>query len=109
MRFVIDANLPPALAGWLAAQGHEAWHANELGLERAKDQSIWLYAKEQDCCIVTKDEDFVILQAHDQASQSVVWVRIGNALRRVLLLRLETAWPQVMRQLDKGAKVVEIR
>jgi predicted nuclease of predicted toxin-antitoxin system len=109
MRFVIDANLPPALARWLVSQGHEAWHANELGLECAKDRSIWLYAKEQDCCIVTKDEDFVILQAHDRAGQSVVWVRIGNALRRVLLVRLEAAWPEVMQQLDKGAKVVEIR
>jgi predicted nuclease of predicted toxin-antitoxin system len=24
MRFLIDAQLPPALARWLAAQGHEA-------------------------------------------------------------------------------------
>jgi len=27
MRFLVDAQLPPALARWLAAQGHEAEHA----------------------------------------------------------------------------------
>jgi predicted nuclease of predicted toxin-antitoxin system len=91
------------------AQGHQAWHAKDIGLERAKDRSIRQYAKEQDCCIVTKDEDFVILQAHDQTAQTVVWVRIGNAIRRVLLRRLEAAWPEVMHQLNIGAKVVEIR
>ena len=29
MRFVIDAQLPPALARWLAAQGHEAEHVGD--------------------------------------------------------------------------------
>jgi len=27
MRFLVDAQLPPALARWLAAQGHEAVRA----------------------------------------------------------------------------------
>jgi predicted nuclease of predicted toxin-antitoxin system len=33
MRFLVDAQLPPALARWLAAQGHEAAHVGDLGLQ----------------------------------------------------------------------------
>ena len=30
MRFLVDAQLPPALARWLAAQGHETAHIGDL-------------------------------------------------------------------------------
>jgi predicted nuclease of predicted toxin-antitoxin system len=30
MRFLVDAQLPPALANWLAAQGHDAAHVADL-------------------------------------------------------------------------------
>lgn len=32
MRFLVDAQLPPALARWLAAQGHEAEHVGDIGM-----------------------------------------------------------------------------
>lgn len=36
-RFLIDAQLPPALARWLVAQGHAAEHVNDAGLDGADD------------------------------------------------------------------------
>jgi predicted nuclease of predicted toxin-antitoxin system len=62
VRFFVDANLPPGLATWLAEQGHHAYHAKSLQMERTKDRAIWRYAKEHTLCIVTKDEDFVRLR-----------------------------------------------
>lgn len=44
MRFLVDAQLPPALAGGLTDQGHEAAHVFECGLTDADDGSIWGYA-----------------------------------------------------------------
>ena len=57
MRFLVDANLPPALARWLVSEGHDAEHVSDLEMERTSDRDIWAYARERDACIVTKDED----------------------------------------------------
>jgi predicted nuclease of predicted toxin-antitoxin system len=32
MRFLVDAQLPPALARWLAEKGHDARHVADVGL-----------------------------------------------------------------------------
>jgi predicted nuclease of predicted toxin-antitoxin system len=88
VKFLIDANLPPTLARWLISEGHEAQHLSDLGMERSPDYEIWARARELDACIVTKDEDFILLQALDRAGPAIVWIRIGNAVRGVLLRRL---------------------
>lgn len=40
MRFLVDAQLPPALCRWLHERGHEAAHVAELGLIAADDATI---------------------------------------------------------------------
>ena len=35
MRFLIDAQLPPALARWITEHGHEAEHVLDCGLAEA--------------------------------------------------------------------------
>jgi predicted nuclease of predicted toxin-antitoxin system len=109
VKFLVDANLPPALARWLASEGHEAHHVSDFGLEAMSDHAIWARAREIDACIVTKDEDFVLLQALDRAGPTVVWIRIGNAVRNVLLQRIPALWPEVVSAIDRGEKVVEVR
>ena len=109
MKFLIDANLPPALAQWLISVGHEARHVNDLGLARMPDRDIWRHARDQSACIVTKDEDFVLLHALDRSGPPVVWIRIGNAVRAVLLRRLPEQWPAVMSAIERGEKIIEVR
>jgi predicted nuclease of predicted toxin-antitoxin system len=109
MRFFVDANMPPSLASWLTEQGHDACHAKSVEMERCKDRVIWQYAKERGLYIVTKDEDFVHLSAQDPDGPSVVWVRIGNAVRRVILHRMIDEWPGIAIRLGQGMKVVELR
>ncbi len=62
-----------------------------------------------DACVVTKDEDFVLLSALDRAEPAVVWIRIGNAIRSVLLGRLPEIWPGVTSAIERGEKVIEVR
>lgn len=57
MRFLIDAQLPPALATWLEIQGHEAEHVGDCGLGSESDLSIRLYADRVGAAIITKDQD----------------------------------------------------
>jgi hypothetical protein len=42
MRFIVDAQLPPALARWLAEQGHEAEHVFDFGKDGTTDAEILL-------------------------------------------------------------------
>jgi hypothetical protein len=58
VRFIVDTQLPDALAAWLREQGHQAEHVLEIGLAQSKDRVVWRYAQEQGAVIVTKDEDF---------------------------------------------------
>ena len=58
MRFLVDAQLPPALARWLAANGHTAEHVADRQLEAASDSAIWDWALREAAVIITKDEDF---------------------------------------------------
>ena len=46
MRFIVDAQLPPALARLLTAHGHIAEHVEDIGLREADDSQIWRYALE---------------------------------------------------------------
>jgi predicted nuclease of predicted toxin-antitoxin system len=44
VKFLVDNQLPAALARWLAARGLDACHVSDIGLEEASDQHIWDYA-----------------------------------------------------------------
>ena len=58
MRFVVDAQLPPALARQLETLGHIAEHVADRGMAGASDDAIRDYAASVGAVIVTKDEDF---------------------------------------------------
>lgn len=55
------------------------------------------------------DEDFVLLKTSEADGPSIFWVRIGNAVRRVILQRLGTVWPAVVATLEQGDGIVEVR
>lgn len=48
MRFLVDAQLPPALARWLTEQGHHAQHVADIGMMAATDNQIWQWAIEHE-------------------------------------------------------------
>ncbi|MGE0743075.1 MAG: DUF5615 family PIN-like protein [Hyphomonadaceae bacterium] len=109
LRFIVDAQLPPALADFIRAKGHEASALREIGLRDADDANIWTWARAEAAIIVTKDEDFAQLVAANDDGPRVLWVRSGNLLKRVLLARFESAWPELEGHLIAGARLVEMR
>ena len=108
MRFLVDAQLPPALAAYLIYQGHEAHHVAELGMVSARDRDIWDRATAQNAVIVTKDEDFVTMRALRPQGPQVVWIRIGNVTKVTLLRRFATVFPAVLIALERGETIVQI-
>ena len=107
MRFLIDAQLPPALARYIETLGHIAEHVVDSGRAQASDHSIRSYAAEVTAVIVTKDEDFAVHRLLYEGPP-VVWIRVGNTRRAELLGRFATEFPAIVAALERGESLVEI-
>jgi len=110
MMLLVDNQLPVALARYLADNGWESCHVQDVGLDAADDSIIWQYASERGMTIITKDEDFQIL-ANRQGSipPQVVWVRLGNCRKTELLDTFSRIAPSLRDLLAAGNAVIEIR
>ena len=109
MRFLVDAQLPPALAGWLGERGMAATAVRGAGLRDSDDGSIWNFAIAGGWTLVTKDEDFVERCLGRPGAPAVVWLRIGNCTNRVLFAWLEPLLPEITRRLEAGDRLLEVR
>jgi predicted nuclease of predicted toxin-antitoxin system len=59
MRFIVDAQLPRALASHLVTAGHDAVHVKQLpNAGRTSDAEISAVADQEGRIVVTKDADF---------------------------------------------------
>jgi predicted nuclease of predicted toxin-antitoxin system len=108
MRFLVDAQLPPALARWLAANGHTAEHVAARHMEAAADATIWDHALQEGAIIITKDEDFALRKALNDAGPAMVWIRLPNTRRRELLARFASVLPDVLSALERGETLIEV-
>jgi predicted nuclease of predicted toxin-antitoxin system len=79
--FLVDAQLPPVLAEWVATGTHKATH----GLERAKDETIWGHARDENAVLMTKDEDFADHWLLSDRPVPLIWIRKGNCSNRALI------------------------
>jgi predicted nuclease of predicted toxin-antitoxin system len=109
VRFLIDTQLPSALARWLREKGHQAEHTLEVNLAQSKDAEVWRYAQEHGAVIMTKDEDFAEWVRRGRPGPAVVWLRIGNSSKRALLLWMETMLPLIIQKLEQKERLVEVR
>jgi predicted nuclease of predicted toxin-antitoxin system len=78
VKFLVDNQLPPALARFLQSDlGVGGIHVSDIGLQRASDVDLWSYGSNNGLTLVSKDEDFVRLYSKTQ-STGLMWVRIEN-------------------------------
>jgi predicted nuclease of predicted toxin-antitoxin system len=109
VKFVVDAQLPPALTQWISTQGHDAVHVFDLGFHTADDQAIWRWAESENAVIISKDEDFVDQWLLSPQPASLVWIRKGNCSNEALLEWLGPLWPGTVARLQQGERLVELR
>lgn len=109
MRFLVDAQLPPALSHLLARHGHEAQHVIDIGPADATDHTLWRFALENDAVLVTKDEDFSTLALLEPVAPVVVWIRVGNTRRQALLGWFEPLIDRIVALVDSGERFIELR
>jgi predicted nuclease of predicted toxin-antitoxin system len=109
LNFLVDAQLPPALARWIVSQGHQATHVFDIGLQSADDPAIWERARTESTVIISKDEDFVDHWLLSDEPVRLVWIRQGNCSNRALLDWLGPLWPDAVKRLEQGEKFIEMR
>jgi predicted nuclease of predicted toxin-antitoxin system len=109
VNFLVDAQLPPALARWIGNHGHQATHAFDLGLHAADDPVIWERAQIEPFVIISKDEDFVDRWLLSNRPVAFIWIRKGNCSNRALLAWLEPLWADAVKRLEQGEKFIELR
>jgi predicted nuclease of predicted toxin-antitoxin system len=79
-----------------------------LQLGQASDETIWAQAAREGAVIVSKDEDFAQLTLVRPEPVTVVWLRLGNCRTADLFATMERAWPDIERQIDAGARLIEV-
>jgi predicted nuclease of predicted toxin-antitoxin system len=108
VKFLIDAQLPPALVRLFEGAGCEAEHVIDMSMASCDDSSIRDYAASKAAVIVTKDEDFAARIQMNPEGPAVVWLRIGNCSNRALLQWLAPMLPHILDCLRQGEKLIEI-
>ncbi len=108
MRFLVDAQLPAALARWLTSIGHDAQHVSEVGLASASDDQIWLAAQQFGAAIITKDQDFALRRSFARPGPAVIWIRFGNTRKTELLGRVSASLAEVIAALARRETLIEL-
>ncbi len=106
MKFLIDAQLPPALCGWIEQRGCEAIHVTNCLSGETPDAEVAAYAVRSSLVIITKDDDFGI--RHQQPGLIILWLRIGNASNAKLGQWLDHRWNAILMALEAGETFVEV-
>lgn len=93
MKIWVNAQLPPAIANWIAKTfAVEAIAVRDLELRDATDKEIFNAARDAAVIVMTKDSDFVDLVNARGAPPQVIWVTCGNTsnarLREILFKTL---------------------
>lgn len=108
MKFLVDAQLPPATVRWLRERGHEAQAVRELGLRDAEDAAIWTHAFQTDAAILTKDEDFAGKAQRTPHGPVIIWLRVGNCSNHALRAWLEPRLSGIEQLVAQGSRLVEV-
>jgi len=106
MKFLVDAQLPPALCQWLEERGHEALHVSTMSDEPMQDRQIADYAEREDAIVISKDDDFAALRLPDRFP--FLWLRCGNISNRALRVWLGSQWEDVEERLAAGARLITL-
>jgi predicted nuclease of predicted toxin-antitoxin system len=78
VKLLFDQNLAPTLVTRLADLFPDSLHVETAGLDRASDDLVWDYARQNGFAIVSKDEDYSDLSVLRGNPPKVLWSQIGN-------------------------------
>lgn len=99
MNFLIDAQLPRRMVGWLTSPGCDVIHTLDLpDGNRTTDQQINDCADREQRVVVTKDEDFVSSHLLQGRPAKLLLISTGNISNRDLEKLVVPLIPDVLRE-----------
>ena len=109
MKFICDVHIPIRLSKFLATQGAESVHVNQiLTGSSTPDSAINQYADTLDYIVITKDTDFRNTYFLHTTPRKLIRVCLGNITNEKLIQLFENHLP-LIRQLDaEGSFYMEI-
>lgn len=106
MRFLADMGISMHVVGWLRAQGHDAVHLREEGLQRLPNGQIFRKAASEKRVILTFDLDFGEVAAFQREGHTgVVVFRLHNTRTGHVIERLEKVLAESADALEPGAVI----
>lgn len=85
MKLLLDENLSRRIVPFLQTAFPGSSQVALLGLESASDSEIWQYAKTNDFVIVSRDSDFQERSLVAGHPPQVVWLKIPNRSKTIVL------------------------
>lgn len=106
MKLVLDQGLPRSATLIPRSLGYDVIHVGEVGMARATDNEILVFAREADAVVVTLDADFHALLARDTAPKpSVLRLRIEGLRAEPLAALVHAVVESCREALIAGAAV----
>jgi predicted nuclease of predicted toxin-antitoxin system len=78
MKLLFDQNLSFRLVRQLRDVFPDSNQVRLLELDRAKDEKLWKYARDNDYVFVTQDVDYSHLSSLHGYPPKIIWLRCGN-------------------------------
>lgn len=100
MKLLLDQNVSPQLAARLADLFPESAHVYVLGLDRASDVDVWLYAREHGYVVLSKDVDYSDLSLLLGHPPKLLWLRIGNCTTKQIETLLRERYDAIKHMYD---------
>jgi len=85
MKLLLDENLSRRIVPFLQSDFPGSSRVSLLGMESASDDEIWQYAKNNDLVIVSRDADFQERSLVAGHPPQVIWLKIPNRSKTVVL------------------------
>lgn len=85
MKLLLDENLSRRIVPFLQTAFPGSTQVTLLGLEAASDSEVWQYAKTNDFVIVSRDSDFQERSLVAGHPPQVVWLKIPNRSKTIVL------------------------
>ena len=109
MKLLLDENLSRRLLPFLQETYPESTQIALLGMQQASDLEVWRYAGEHGYVLVTHDADFYDLSLTRGAPPLVLWLRVGNVDKTVILNLLLERRDEIEAAFAAGVTCVELR
>jgi predicted nuclease of predicted toxin-antitoxin system len=102
MKLLFDANIFFKIISKLEHLFPESKHVTDVRLINIEDKTIFEYAKQNDFCIVSFDEDFNDLSMLNGYPPKVIWLRTGNTSTSQLTALLISKFEEISKFLNES-------